>query len=339
MMMLHRLAALRPLVLTGRTGRESVAFPNRVFLAPMEGVTDRAFRSVVLDLGGVGGASTEFLRISVNALPARVFLRELGPQRADVPVGVQLMAAGPEFLAETIAHAERAHPAFIDLNFGCPVQRVCGKGAGAALLEDPDQVARIVATAVSATELPVTAKIRAGVSDDRMLADVLHACAESGATLITLHARRRVDSYASHANWEWISFAVELLARDHPGVKLVGNGGIDRAEDVHRMVSETGCDGVMVGRAAIANPFLFRECAGRPSPGPTEAAAFVLRYLEAIQPDAGSRYRLGRIKQLLRYYRAGGLFDGCEHERERLLRTKSASELYRWFERFLEVTV
>jgi tRNA-dihydrouridine synthase len=122
-------------------------------------------------------------------------------------------------------------------------------------------------------------------------------------------------------------------------VRLVGNGGIDRAEDVHRMIGETGCDGVMVGRAAIANPFLFRECAGRPSPSAAEAAGFVLEYLAAIQPDVDAGHRLGRIKQLVRYYRAGGLFDGREDERAHLLRSKSAAELYRWFERFLEVTV
>jgi hypothetical protein len=94
-----------------------------------------------------------------------------------------------------------------------------------------------------------------------------------------------------------------------------------------------------VVRAAIDNPFLFRECAGRPSPCAAVAAGVVLEYLAAIQPDVDAGPRLGRIKQLVRYYRAGGLFDGREDERAHLLRSKSAAELYRWFERFLEVTV
>lgn len=317
--------ALQPLHLAAPDPARSVTFPNRAFLAPMEGVTDRVFRDVVLDLGGAGGASTEFVRVSVGVLPARVFRRELGPPRADVPVAIQIMAAGTEHLAETVANADRARPAYIDLNFGCPVKRVCGKGAGAALLDSPPLVGRIVAEAVGATTLAVTAKIRAGVTDDARLEDVLHACAEAGARLVTLHARRRVDPYSAPARWEWIARAADVLRRDHPGVLLVGNGGVATVDDVHRMLAATRCDGVMIGRGALADPFVFRSLTGAPPPTRSEAAAFLLRYLEAMQPVAAARHGLGRVKQLIRVYTAGGLV--TPDERDRLLRASTAGEL------------
>src|SRR6185369_13806400 len=124
-----------------------------------------------------------------------------GAPRTDAPVAVQIMTPGVEHVAATVANAERAGAAWIDLNFGCPVARVCGKGAGSALLADPPLLGRIVAEAVAATELPVTAKIRAGVDDATRLAEIVDAAAEAGAAMLTVHGRRRVDSYADPANW------------------------------------------------------------------------------------------------------------------------------------------
>jgi tRNA-dihydrouridine synthase C len=326
-------AALLPL-LVARDGGRRVAFASPLLLAPMEGVTDRTFRDVVMDLGDVGGACTEFLRVSVSPLPTRILRRELGPPRTDAPVAVQLMAAGLEHLARTVVHAERAGAAWIDLNFGCPVPRVCGKGAGSALLADPLLVGRIVAEAVGATSLPVTAKIRAGVEDTSRLADVVDAVAEAGAAMLTVHGRRRVDRYSDPANWEWIASATARWRTRSAG-PVCGNGGVETPQDARRMLRETGCDLVMIGRGAIADPFVFRQFAGRPAATAAEAAAFVLRYADAIQPDAAARHGLGRIKMLLRHYSAGGLFDGREDEQLRLLRAADAREVRAFFESFL----
>ncbi len=327
--MASALAAAPPMRVTSRVGRV-VEFPGRVLLAPMEGVTDRTFRDAVLDLGGVGGACTEFVRISVGPIPTRVIRRSLGAPRRDVPVAVQLMTAGTEHLAETIHNAGRAGAAWVDLNFGCPVRRVCGKGAGSALLADPDLVAAIVAEAVAATELPVSAKIRAGVDDVALLGEVVDAVASAGAAMLTVHARRRVDGYDDPANWEWIATAVDRWRARSAG-PLIGNGGVAGAADVERMRAETGCDAVMIGRAAIADPFVFRMCAGGAAATPAEAAAWALRYLDAIQPDVAAHHRLGRFKQLVRHYRAGGIFDGREDARALLLRAPDCGTLRAWF--------
>jgi len=314
---------LEPLVLKGRAGSRSVRFPNRLLLAPMEGVTDRAFRNLVLDLGGAGAASTEFVRVSSHMVRGRVIGRELGPPREDVPVAVQLMAAGPDYLAETIEQAESVGAEWIDLNFGCPVKRVFGRGAGSALLDDPEMLGRIVATAAESTELPVSAKVRLGVRDDSRLDEIIDAAGENGAALITLHARTRAESYAAPAHWDLIATAAQRVRQRFPGVVFVGNGGVESAADAHRMQSETECDAVMVGRAAIADPFLFNEALGEARATKAQAARFALDYLDALGEDGV----FGRFKQLLRVYRAGGFFDGAEDERTVLLRSREPEQV------------
>jgi tRNA-dihydrouridine synthase C len=300
----------------------------------MEGVTDRTFRGAVLDLGHVGAACTEFVRVSSSPVPAHVIRRSLGDPRTAAPVAVQIMAPGTEHLAETVANAECAGAAWIDLNFGCPVARVCGKGAGSALLADPALVGRIVAEAVRATELPVSAKIRAGIDDTSRLDEIVDAAASSGAAMLTVHGRRRVDGYGDPANWAWIAQAVARWRTRAPG-PVCGNGGVESADDARRMMRETGCDLVMIGRGAIADPFVFREFAGGSPAGASEAARFAIGYADLIQPDTAEHRRLGRVKQLVRYYRAGGLFEGRETERVRLLRAPDAGTIRAFFEGFV----
>ncbi len=330
---------MRPEVrICGRGDGREVLFTTPLLLAPMEGVTDPCFRTVVLDLGGVGGASTEFVRVSSSPIPARAIGRKLGAPRADVPVAVQLMAPGIDHLAETVRNAERAGAAWIDLNFGCPVARVCGKGAGSALLADPPRIQAIVAEAVGATELPVSAKVRVGLDDADRLDEIVDAVAAGGAAMLIVHGRRRADGLQLPANWAWIAAAAARWRSVGRG-PVCGNGDVGSAEDARRMMRETGCDLVLIGRGAIGNPFVFREFAGGPSATADEAARFVLRYAESIHPVVGASYRIGRIKQLVRYYRAAGLFDGREDDRERLLRAPDLAGIRAWFEKSLTVNV
>jgi tRNA-dihydrouridine synthase len=290
----------------------------------MDGVTDPAFRALVLDLGHAGGAVTEFVRISSGPISARTLRREMGPPRpAGPPVGLQIMTPGEEHVASTAANAERAGASWVDINFGCPVKRVFNKCAGSALLAHPEKVEAIVRAAVTGTGLPVSAKVRAGIEDDARLEEILDAAARGGAAMIALHARLRVDSYATAARWERIARGAAFLGARHPAVALVGNGGIDVAADAPRMMRETGCRGVMVGRAAFADPWIFREIAGGPPATAEEAAAFARAYLAAAPA--------GKAKQFVRFYRAGGIFAGREVERDRLLREAPAAAIAAWF--------
>ena len=318
---------LRPLTISGRDPRRAVTFPVPLLLAPMDGVTDRCYRDLVLDLGHAGGACTEFVRISVDAIPSKVMRRELGDPHPNAPVGLQLMAAEPEHVPRSVENAVSVGAPWIDLNFGCPVKRVFNKCAGSALLQFPEQVGAIVAEAVAATAVPVSAKIRAGVEDASLLDEIVDACAGAGAAAVTLHARLRSQSYREPANWEWIARAVQRLDGRTP---LIGNGSIERADDVHRMLAETGCDGVMVGRGAFADPFVFREARWGARATLAEAVDFAQRYFDALCPPGCSLGALGRFKQMLRFITSGGIFSGREDERSRLLRSRDRSEVAAW---------
>lgn len=320
----------RPLAISGRDPSRVVRFPVPVLLAPMEGITDTAFRDLVIGLGGVGGASTEFIRIAQAPVPSKVIRRHLGAPRAACPVGVQFMAAGEAWLAESVAAAEQAGAAFIDLNFGCPAPVVFDKCAGSALLARPERVAAIVATAVAATGLPVSAKVRAGITDAAALPEIVAAVAEGGASMLTVHARLRVQAYSQPATWAWLGEARACAVRHRSDMPVIGNGSIDRAEDVALMMAATGCDGVMIGRAALADPWIFRVAQGGPRADVAEAASFALRYAHAVEEARGARCALSRLKQLVRWYTAGGLFAGCEDERQRLLRCEDLASIRGW---------
>jgi tRNA-dihydrouridine synthase len=322
------------LTISGSDPSRAVRFDPPVLLAPMEGITDTAFRGLVIGLGGVGsargvgGACTEFLRIAGAPLSVKAVRRALGDP-AGCPVGVQLMAAAPDHVAASVVAAEAAGAAFIDLNFGCPAPVVFDKCAGSALLAKPDALGAIVRAAVSATGLPVSAKIRAGIADASMLGEIVATIADAGAAMLTVHARLRTQAYSRPPTWEWIAQAREHLSRAGSAIPLVGNGGVDAPEDVARLRSETGCDGVMVGRAALARPFFFRELAGGSAPSPCESARFALRYHAAVAASKGERCATARLKQLLRWS-GDALFSGCDDARARLLREPEAAAILGW---------
>lgn len=299
--------------LVGRDEARAVALAPPLLLAPMEGITEPAFRELVAGLGGLGAACTEFVRIANAALPRRVLARHLGAP-LPCPVAVQLMAPGVEHLAATVAAADAAGAAWIDLNFGCPAPVVFDKCAGSALLADPAAVGAITAAAVAATTLPVTAKVRAGIADADRLEDIVRAVADAGAAAITVHGRLRTQGYHQPATWAWIARAVAVRDRVRPGMAVIGNGGVDAPEDVARLRAATGCDAVMIGRAALADPWIFRRAGGGPPATAAEAAAFALAYLDRLEERYGSGTALARGKQLVKWYRAGALFtDAARH--------------------------
>ena len=319
------------LTIAAATGRRTT-FPGRVFLAPMEGITDATFRGLVIDLGGVGGACTDFVRVAGAPVGVAALRRRLGPGAA-CPVGLQLMAGRvDEHLVATAATAEAAGAAFVDLNIGCPAPKVFNNCAGSALLARPEQVAALIAATVAATPLPVSAKLRVGIDDDALLDDLVVASAEAGAAAVALHARRRVDPYTRPARWAWIARAVATLHRVQPGVPLIGNGSVRTPADARRMIAETGCDAVMIGIGALADPFVFRAAAGGPPATPQEAVAFARRYAAAMVASGGRRSATGRFKQMIRVFTAGGLFVDHEDDRHALLREGDLDRILAWFD-------
>ncbi len=282
-------------------------FTAPALLAPMDRVTDPCFRDLVLARNppeALGGAFTEFASVNDHELSQRVLRRHLGALRFPAPVGLQLMGADVEAVALTAQGAQRAGAPLIDLNFGCPAKGAVGRCAGSAMLDDPASVEALVRACVDAVDgLPVTAKIRAGGEDDALLEDIAQAVESGGAALLTVHCRTRKEAYRDTANWDRLRRAVAAVS-----IPVCGNGGVEGHADLARLRAETGCAFVMVGRAAMADPWIF---SGR-KVGRSEAAAFLLEYTTRLQQDgANIKTRGGRVKQLLRYWTAGGLVDEC----------------------------
>jgi tRNA-dihydrouridine synthase C len=291
--------------------RSALPFVGPWLLAPMEGVTEPCFRDLVLGLherlphSGLGGAHTEFVRVVDRALPARVLRRHLGERRSRIPVGVQLMGADLAALAETALRAVETGAPLVDLNFGCPAKGALRGCAGSAVLRDPARLEATVAEVVRAVggARPVTAKIRAGYDDASRIEELARAAEAGGASLLTVHCRTRAEGYCEAVDWSRIARAVAAVA-----IPVCGNGGVERHADLERLRAATGCALVMVGRGALADPWIF---AGEEVDA-ARAARFLLDYADALAARAGASPTkcAARLKQLLRLWTAGGLCGG-----------------------------
>lgn len=300
---------------------EGLPFSGPWLLAPMEGVTEPCFRDLVLaenDPRELGGAFTEFVRVVSQPLPERVLRRALGPRRFPAPVGIQLMGSDLGALAETARRAARVGAPLVDLNFGCPSKGALRGCAGSALLDDPSALEAVVRTCTEAVEdVPVTAKIRAGGEDDRRLEELAQAAEAGGARLLTVHCRTRAEAYRDTADWDRLARAVAAV-----DIPVCGNGGIEGHGDLEALRRETGCRLAMVGRAALGDPWIF---SGR-SVARARAMGFLVAYADRLSREGGARpvKAAARVKQLLRYWSAGGV---TVDEREAWLRVESAEEL------------
>lgn len=284
-------------------------------LAPMEGVTDPCFRGFVLETCGpeaIGAVTTEFLRVTGHPLDRRRVLEQTAAHHwPGVALGVQLMGNRVDMVAASAAIAAEAGAHFVDLNFGCPAPRVFQHCAGSALLADPDRLEELVRATVRACagSVPVTAKIRAGISRDDGLIDIARRIEDAGAAALTVHARLRTDSYEVPALWERIARAKAAV-----GIPVIGNGGAETPEQIDRMRAETGCDAVMVGRGALADPWIFRAWLARQrgetwrAPGIAERLAWIRAYAQRMQESGASAHQaLGRAKQALKAAARAGL--------------------------------
>ncbi|MHC4376392.1 MAG: tRNA-dihydrouridine synthase family protein [Planctomycetota bacterium] len=276
--------------------------PN--LLAPMEGVTEPCFRDLVLALHtpeNLGGAYTEFVRVVDRAYSIEFLQGHLGTERHPMPVGLQIMGADLDAVRETARRAVEAGAALVDLNFGCPSKGALRGCAGSSLLDRPRDLETLVRVAKQGVEdaLPLTAKIRAGGDDDSRLEELCRAAENGGAQLITVHCRTRKEAYRDCEDWKRLERAVASVK-----VPICGNGGVWQHADLARLRRETGCALAMVGRAALADPWIFsgvRVDASR-------AARFLADYAERLTASGRNPTSVaGRLKQLLVTWIAGDL--------------------------------
>lgn len=284
--------------------------PAQLLLAPMEGLLDFVLRDVLTRVGGWDRCVSEFIRITDQLLPERVFMRVM-PELAQgsrtlagVPVRGQLLGSDPACMADNAARLAQLGSDGVDLNFGCPAKVVNRHGGGAVLLQDPAQIHRIV-EAVRAT-VPVSAKMRLGFDDDRRAEECARAIEAGGACELVVHARTRADGYRPPAYWHRVADVRQAVR-----LPVVANGEIWSVEDAHRCLRESGSAALMIGRGAVAEPGLALAIrrslgdahAGGETPGWPQLLphlqVFWLRVCERVEPRA----RAGRLKQWLNFLR------------------------------------
>lgn len=274
---------------------ELAAFP--VVLAPMEDVTDRAFRRVCRALGAAL-CVTEFVRAEQLIARAELARRKATLAADDRPTAIQIYGADAGLLMEAARIAAEARPAFLDLNCGCWVPRVARGGAGAGWLRDPAAMVEMARRVVGAAgDLPVTVKTRIGwgPESDMPIVDLARRLEDAGVAGLTIHCRVAQAGHGGAADWSWARRAREVVS-----IPVVVNGDVRTADDVVRALAETGCAGAMIGRGAIDHPWVFREArallaGGPPAPPPTvgERVAVYLELLAAHVAARGERAGVG----------------------------------------------
>lgn len=278
-------------------------------LAPMAGVTDAAMRLLCHEQGA-GWAVSEMLSAKgwiysqgKNRNAAELLTRLPGEGVA----GLQLFGREPEYIAQAAQLLENIGFQFIDLNFGCPAPKITGNGEGSAMMREPELIGRVTQAAVSATRLPVTVKIRAGWDETSINAvEVAQICEQAGAKAVAVHARTRMQQYSGRADWSIIRDVKRSLS-----IPVLGNGDVRSGADAIRMIDETGCDGVIVGRAAQGNPWLFGEIRaalsgeGWTPPAASERVEMALRHFDLETQLYGERKGLLEMRKHIAWYVAG----------------------------------
>lgn len=225
---------------------------EKLYLAPMAGVTDLAFRLICKEYGASGltseMVSTKGIYYNDKKTKSLMTLDD-----REKPASIQLFGSVPEIFAMAAPVAESCGAAAIDINMGCPMPKIVNNGDGSALMKNPELAGKIVRAAVDSVKIPVTVKIRKGW-DRKTAPEFAKVLEANGASQIAVHGRLREDFYMGKADWDVIREVKQAVK-----IPVVGNGDIFSGEDAKRMIEETGCDGVMVGRGAHGNPFIFRE--------------------------------------------------------------------------------
>ena len=277
----------------------TISIPRTAALAPMAGVADRAFRELCRDYGSAVSVG-EMVSAKGLCYGDRKSGELLVLGEAERPGAVQLFGDDPDILAEAARRALAWRPDWIDLNMGCPAPKITGSGAGSALMKDPEKAGRIVRAVANAVPLPVTVKFRKGWDAAHVNAvEFARICEANGAAALTVHGRTREQMYQPGADWDIIRAVKAAVA-----IPVIGNGDVTGAESAAAMYAATGCDLVMVGRAALGRPWVFRQIERYladgtllPDPPLEERMAVLLRHAELAIRYKGEGIAMREIRR------------------------------------------
>lgn len=304
-------------------------------LAPLEGVSHPLFREMIAEKGGVGIVCTEFVRIGTNPVNEKSMIKHV-VKALDVPLSVQVMGTHVETMADAAGMVAAAGADVVDINLGCPSPRVVRKGAGSAMLKDPELLYNVLCGMRERVPGILSAKIRAGFDEADSVVTTALTVQASGADFLVVHPRRRCDFYQGVADWRIVKTLKESL-----DIPVIGNGDVWYAADVQRMRDETGCDGVMMGRPALRNPWIFQQsaalAAGETPFSPT--GKDVVQWLVDMHSRYGQEFDylpkgpIGKMKEILTYI--GRAVRDENHFRTTALRINDLDEIMAYVESYL----
>lgn len=309
----------------------NVAFDSPFMLAPLAGVSDSPFRQLAREQGA-SVVFTEMVSADGLVRGSRHTLEYCAFEAHERPIGIQLFGSDPGIMAEATRRLcelpEPERPDLVDINMGCPVRKVVNRCAGAALLTNVPLIQDIVGRMAAASTLPVTAKIRLGWDgNSRNVVEVAKALEDSGAAAVAIHARTRAEKFEGHAHWDMIGEAKRAVS-----IPVIGNGDVRTPGDALRMLDTTGCDGVMMGRAAFGDPWVFRRVRalwerGETLAPPTAAERLEagVRHLSLLVRSVGEEHAAREMRKHVAWYIKG--LPNSAKVREQVNRTRTATEL------------
>lgn len=311
----------------------NVTIPNPWILAPMAGVSDLPFRLLCHE---AGAGMTCMEMISAKAIyyksKATDELMRIDPDEGIV--SLQLFGSDPKIMGDMAARIEERPFSILDINMGCPVPKVVNNGEGSALMKDPALAGKIISAVSSAISKPVTVKIRKGFDDEHVNAvRIARIAEESGAAAVAVHARTREQFYSGDADWDIIA-----KVKDAVSIPVIGNGDVDSYESAVRMMDTTGCDAVMIGRAAQGNPWIFAQCCAKSEgrewirPSRDEVADMIIRHARMLIDCKGEYIGSREMRKHAAWYTKG--YTGSSTLRGRLNEAQSLDDLERLMDDF-----